>query len=208
MKRTSLLLATLAAGAMLASAGCNNMTLAGKPVNKLYELPKTGQLLVLVNDRPGYGVPLEVPPQMAMGITKHLNKYNAHERFISPEVIAGLKADPKEFSKLDVMTVARKTNADYVLFVDLYEFRAEEVSSGLITDGVARALVRVVDKNGNRMWPAHDGNPQVVETTVPPMTVDQQSLADVKRKLAVDLTTKIGRMFHDYTTDMKDLNPR
>jgi hypothetical protein len=208
MLRAKIFGALLLTGLAGALGGCNDMNLAGRNIKQQFALPKTGSLLVFVYDRPGSGIPMDVSNRLAMGITKHLNKWTDSHNYVNPDIVATFKQDPKEFAKLDVKTVARKSNADVVVVVDLYEFRADEVSSGLITEGNAQALIRVVDNNGTRLWPSREGMPTPVQTTVAPMTSDQQSLADVKTKLTNDLTVKIGRIFHDYGTDQAELNPK
>jgi hypothetical protein len=189
-------------------AGCQDFNPAGRTVKALYALPEKGAVLVFVYDRPGSGIPLDVSNRLAVAITKHLNKWTKTHEFINPDLVTPLKQDPKAFAKLDVMTIAHLTGAKYVLVVDLYECRADEMSSGLITQGNAQALLRVVDDTGTRLWPARDGAPMSMATTVAPMTSDQQSIADVKTKLVHDLSVKIGRTFHEYGTDQAELNPK
>jgi hypothetical protein len=188
--------------------GCPDFNPAGKTIKALYTLPEKGSVLVFVYERPGSGVPLDVSNRLAVGITKHLKKWTKTQDLVNPDLVTPLKQDQKAYAKMDVMTIARLTGAKYVLVVDLYECRADELSSGLITQGNAQALLRVVDDNGTRLWPARDGAPLAMSTTVPPSTSDQQSIADVKTKLVTDLSTKIGRIFHDYGTDQGELNPR
>jgi hypothetical protein len=198
----------LVAALLAGMAGCGDINLRGKQIKAQYTLPEKGQMLVLVWDRPGSGVPLDVSSRLAMGITKHLGKFTKTHDFVNPDLVTPLKQNAQEYSKMDVMSIARKTGAQYVLVVDLYEFRADQLSSGLLTSGNAQALIRVVDRDGVRMWPAREGNPVQIQTDVRPGTSDQQTLADVKTKLISDLGVKVGRVFHDYGTDEMELNPK
>jgi hypothetical protein len=187
--------------------------IAATQIKAQYVLPKTGKVLVFVDERPGYGVPLDVPPILAMDLTTHLYRQKAAEaeNLVNPEKVtvlrqnAKVRPDGKTFEELDVMTVARETGADYVLFVDLFRFDVQSSSDGMLTGGAAQALVRVVDRDGRRLWPAGEVMPSSVDTLVQPaMTEDRDELA-VRKRLIEDLTVKIGRLFHDYASDNKYL---
>jgi hypothetical protein len=180
---------------------------AATQIKARYVLPKTGKVLVFVDERPGYGVPLDVPQVLAMDLTTHLYRFKVSEQenLVSPEKITLLRQDPGTFEKLDVMTVARETRADYVVFVDLFKFDVQTSSDGMLTGGAAQALVRVVDRDGRRLWPTGEAMPYSVEAQVAPAMTEDKNVLAVRKQLIEDLTVKIGRLFHDYTSDNKYL---
>ena len=182
--------------------GCTEI--ASTKVPAAFIIPKNRHVLVFVESRSDWGVPLDIPTSLAKNLTEHLYHYKEADVLVTPEKVTALKMDPAS-DKFDVMTFARKTDADIVVYVDLWQFQAQTTSQGLLTEGVAQALVRVVDRDGNRLWPAGEVIPYAVESTVPAAPAEDQDVSVVRKKMLEDLTVRIGRLFQEYAKDDKYL---
>ena len=101
------------------------------------------------------------------------------------------------------------TDADVVVFVDVLQFNIENISGGEVNQGNATAMVKVLDKNGKRLWPA-ETEPlgyQITAMAAPSLS-EEGGAAAVQAKLLKDLALRAGRLFHSYDLEDKEVNPR
>jgi len=191
----------------LALGGCEILyMLGGKGKQESqYKLSAKSRVLVWVDPRVTSGAPVDVPAALGEKVNGHLYQWKVSDHLVSQARLAALRKDPR-FTEMGVADAARKLDADVVVFIDLLQFRVETVSAGQLTQGHAQALVKVVDRDGNRLWPADTevlGVP--VEADAKLSFADQATPAVVKDKMMADLTIRIGRLFHEYDLGDKEM---
>lgn len=196
---------------VLLLTGCDML---GKGTQEaLYTLPEKSRVLVLVEPRSTSGMPPDVSAKLGDLIIAHLYKYNVADQFVSQARITELRKDPNfngtdPQHRMGLADMAALTNADVVLYIDILRFDIEDLSGGQVVQGNAVAMVKVVSKNGKRLWPS-ETYPlgQQVNATVPPTLNEQGGNGAVQAKLMHDLAINVGRQFHAYDKEDKELNP-
>lgn len=182
------------------SAGCELM---GKGTQKaLVELPKGARVLVLVDPRPAAGMPPDARVALGEALNQYLYQQKVADNFVAQARVTELRTHP-EYAKMGIADAARLTDADVVVFVDVVTYNVESVSYGQLTQGYAEALVRVTDRDGNRIYPGETeilGLP--VRALVRTELSDVSSEGAVRRQLVDQLAVRTGRMFHTY--DLED----
>lgn len=189
-------------------SGCQVLyLLTGKgQKDALYELPAESRVLVMVDPRPGTMALVEVPAALGESLTAHLYKYHVADKFVDQARLVDLRKDPR-FEKMGIADIARQVEADVVVYVDLVTFAIETPSQTQLIHGHAQALVKVVDKNGKRLWPpSSEALGYGVEARVQPELADQTTPLAVREKLLHLLTVRMGRTFHAYDLEDKALN--
>jgi hypothetical protein len=199
----------LTLAAMGSLAGCNVLAAlsSGKGTIKAEtKLPANARVLVFVDPRPqAEQMSPDVQTELAEAIVAHLWKYKAASNFVGQDQLVKLRAehsDLKDFDDLGVADVARATNADIVIHVYMVDYMTPPLSEGQITIGYATALVKVIDRDGKRLFPTvTDAMGKEVEANVPFQLNDPGEASTIDQKLAGLMALRIGRMFHDYDGD-------
>jgi hypothetical protein len=196
--------AMLAVGAML--SGCEILYFAaGKGKSKPeFTFPKNQRVLVFVDARPGVPMPVEATAALGDRIAAYLYKHNAADHIVAQERLTDLRRNPR-FSAMGIADVARQTEADCVLFVDVVQFNIETLADDTTTSGQAQALVKVVDKDGNRMWPMGDGPGTAIAAQASPDLSDKRTPESVTEEMTAQLIVHTGRMFHAYNLEDRSI---
>ncbi len=199
------LLLTLA----LVMPGCDALySMTGKGMQKpLYEFPIHSRILVMVDTHPASNVPLDVPAQLGQSIIDKLfvqQKKDKKSEFVAQSRLAVMRADAEKFQKMSISDIAKATNADYVLYVDLRLFSIRTVSDNEITQAMAQAVTKVVDRQGTRIYPkdGSSGTPMQVSLT-PELTV-RATRNTSEDELIDKMATQISQQFVEYD---KENNP-
>lgn len=171
-----------------------------------YKIPEKSRILVFVDPRASCPMPADGPALLGEMLTQHLYTYKVGDSFVDQSRLTGLRKE-EEFRKLGIADVAKKTDADIVLYVDVVSFVTQEVSEGQVSQGAAQVLVKIIDKNGKRLWPAETaalGAP--VEVRVDPNFSEESNTASVQGQLYKLLAMRVGRMFHSYDLEDRNVN--
>ncbi len=151
---------------------------------------------------------VELPPGYAAtlgdSISKHLFQYKADTHLVAQDHLSVLRTDPG-FSKLGVADVAKATNADVILYVNLVTFNDAVTSGGNVSQGDAHALVKVIDHTGHRLWPINEPNGHPADAHVEETLADSRDQLATEQELTKQLTTHVGRLFHKYSLDDKEM---
>ena len=106
---------------------------------------------------------------------------------------------------MGVADIAKATDADVVVVVNMVVLQADTTSDGSVTQGTAEGEVKVVDKNGERLWPG-DLLGTKVDAKVDPSFASDRGKGQVYTGLIDLLTIRVGRMFHPYDMEDKEMN--
>jgi hypothetical protein len=113
------------------------------------------------------------------------------------------------FPDMSIPDVARKVDADIVIYIDILNFQLRVESGGEVTSGVAEAAVKVIDRDGKRLWPTDEGaaSPlgQSVAAEIEQNMADVRSLNATREELLKRMTTRIGRLFHDWSSEDREI---
>jgi hypothetical protein len=196
----------LLAGLSFLLSGCQALYfLAGKGnQDALYTFPKGQRVLVFVDAPPSVILPPNFANSLGDDISNHLFKNKATETIVSQDHLNALRSDPT-FSKLGDADIARATDADIVLYINIISFNVGLTSGEAVTQGDAEAMVKVVSKTGQRLWPPGQPNGQAVQAHIDENLADQRDQAATFKEISDLLTVRIGRMFHAYSLDDSDM---
>jgi hypothetical protein len=198
LPRRAALLALLAAFPAL--PGCQALYfLGGKGTQPaLYTLPKDQRILVFVDPRPTVSAPVDFSSTLGDKIAQHLYKYGVADKFVAQERLTALRRDHARFGAMGIADVAKATEADLVLYVDLIAYDVNAISDESIAQGSAHVLVKVLARDGTRLFPKDA--PAGIETAAqvePAFTADRDMNAVIKQ-LTDTLAMRVGRMFQKY----------
>jgi len=183
--------------------GCD---MFGKGTQKAeFKLPEKARILVMVDPRPASNTPIDVPAALGETINRYLYKHNVGENFVAQARLTELRKNP-QFARMGIADIAKATDADVVVFLDLVRFSADTQSEGQLTEGFAQGLVKVVDGRGQRLWPAEtEVLGQEVQAVVAPNFASDMSVVQVRQALIDGMAIHTGRLFHDYDKEDKEV---
>jgi hypothetical protein len=123
------------------------------------------------------------------------------DKFVAQERLTALSRDHAKFATMGIADIARATEADVVIYVDLISYEVNAISDESIAQGSVHVLVKVLDHNGDRLWPKDA--PTGIETGAkidPALTTDRDQAA-VLKMLTETLAIHVGRMFQKYDAE-------
>lgn len=188
-------------------AGCQALYfLGGKGSQEaLYKIPPGARVLVFVEHHPSIDVPVGFQRMVAERIADHLYQHKAADQFVPQDRVAMLAANPEKFRDMSLADIAAATNADIVLDVVIVSYNVISDADNAISQGNAGVIVRVVDKQGNRLFPPA-GSPGVsVASKSDPAFTSDRDINGMQREMAGLFAVRIGRMFHKFSLDDKDM---
>ena len=97
--------------------------------------------------------------------------------------LTDLRKDAEKFCEVRGGGCARETDADIVVHVDVITFDISALSDESITQGMAQALVKVIDRSGQRLWPVNAATGAAVEARVAPNFTEQRDKAGVQYEI-------------------------
>jgi hypothetical protein len=201
-RRSGVAIATLLLLSPLLSSCQALYFLGGKGTQPaLYTLPKASRILVFVDPRSTVSAPVDFPSALGEKIAAHLYKYGVADKFVAQERLTALSRDHAKFATMGIADVARATEADVVIYVDLISYEVNAISDESIAQGSVHVLVKVLDHNGDRLWPKDA--PTGIETGAkidPALTTDRDQAA-VLKMLTDTLAIHVGRMFQKYDAE-------
>ena len=195
------LIAALAVLAALLLAGCG----MEDKQKALYKLPKNQRVLVFVDVHPTVVAPAGFATQVAEKVGVELFRYKALEHTVAPGRLNELRRNQEAFNKMGVADIARATDADVVICVDLVTFSASTLSDKSVTQGFAQAMVKVIDSHGKRLWPGDGSAGKEIDERVDPAFADQRDQDAVAKELGDKLARDVARLFHDYDQSESEL---
>jgi hypothetical protein len=116
------------------------------------------------------------------------------------------RAEP-EFPRWSVAQVGQYFNVDYVLHVEVMEFRLKDSLNSNVFRGYAETSVRLVSpETGEQVWPVLAAARLLSAETMPDQTADDA--AQQESILTEGLAGKIARHFYTYKKDDLPLRPK
>jgi hypothetical protein len=181
----------------LTLAACGN-TGVGAPQKPQFILPKNKRVLIMVDVQQGVEVPAGFTQNLGDGVGLQLYKYDAIDKVVAQNRLAELRKDEERFAKLGVADIARETESDIVIFIDVVNFHINMLSDESITQGVAQCLVKVIDSQGKRLWPSSDTNGAPIEVTADPVFADSRNRAATEKLMIQRMARDVGRLFRKW----------
>lgn len=200
--------AVLLCSCALALGGCELAALAmgsgSKPA--LYKFEKNKRILVLVDVKDTVTPPPTFATTLADKIGAHLIRYKAADNLVSQSALVDLQQrDPAAFKKMSMADIARALGADVVLDVYLTQLDIPITTDGNASlDSDGEAYVKVVSRDGNRLFPGEE-NGSHVTAHVNGGLLSDQAVPDIQKQLLDQFALVVGRMFHSYSLDDKDM---
>jgi hypothetical protein len=184
--------------ALAAVSGCDLWE--GRPIRPAaYKLPKDKRVLVLVDVDPGLSPPPTYATNMADRIATALFSHKAADTLVpQAQALALQQKDPSQ--KISTAEIARETGADVVVLVRLWYLKTPKTADNLVAWGDAQAYVRVVDRNGNLLWPGRAPG-ATVAAHVPEAEVSVRDVPRIFQDLSDQLAKSIGRIFYDWQAE-------
>jgi len=204
--RLHLLLPLLALVAGCQAAGVLLYKTMGDPeIPAQYELPKKPTIIMVENFRHS-GMTADDADLLGRLVHQKATAINLVP-LIAYEKLLELKAtQPIQYGKMTVTEIARKLEAEQVLYIHLESGGVASMGGGSVHQGKASVLVKVIDATtGDTLWPAEieDGRGVNAETN-PIRGTDRYRPEDIRTQLYDDLAMKIVRLFHKWKPDSSD----
>ena len=115
-------------------------------------------------------------------------------------LVADLITTARRSDELSNAEIARRLEADLVLYVLVNRFALKDSEAGSLWQGQMQVTVRLVDAQGQLLWPADRfGGYMTPMVTLPP--VDEPSpqyAAQVCKALAEKMADRIAKLFYDH----------
>jgi len=167
-----------------------------------YTLPKGKHVLVLVEAREGVAAPPAFATTLADQIGGALwQKKVVDAPPVPQEKLIGVQqADPEAYKRKGIADIAQETGADVVVRVYVTQLLAVMTEDGNVAEGNAEAYVKVVDRQGSRLWPGDVTGTKVTAHVDMGLTADR-STAEILKNLEGQLGDQTERMFHEYTPE-------
>jgi len=175
--------------------------LASTPVEAAYKIPKEVRVLVLVDPVAGSHAPAVLPVQLGQAITDQLFRMKAADQFVAQFRIERLREEAG-FAKYTIAEIAEKTEADYVLVVDVTLWKVEVSAGGEIVTGRAETSVRMVNRAGERVYPtgnsenAISGLPIIIEA--PNQPIERVNAVKMQDLLIRNIAIQASKSFHKW----------
>ena len=171
----------------------------------LYKLPPGRRVLVLVDPRPGSRMPSDMAYRLGEKLSDHLYKFKAADLLVAQQRLAEIRRRP-DYDQMGIADIAAATDADVVVCVDVAQFSTTSTSDDQVMQGAAVAVVKVLDRSGNRLWPTGGVVGMPAEARAELALTDQRDRNALNKELLDLLDMRIGRMFHPYDIEDKTMN--
>jgi hypothetical protein len=166
----------------------------------LYQLPKESTVLVLVDDPQQLAARTPAKPELIRELNRQLVEHEVAKKTVPLKLIMQTAAVTPDFNHLRAVDVGRKLEADFVIHVDITEFRLKDDPIGSIWEGRLAANVKVYDSEEGRVWPTDRPDGYPVQPAIHPTTEDFSS--DYGNRLAVKLAREmagnIAKLFYEH----------
>jgi hypothetical protein len=191
-------------------AGCQAMgaliykTTGDPDVPAQYELPQK-PALVLVENFKHASVAADDSELLGRLIHGRLDQKKlvplvGHERLLELKA-----ADPKAFRAMTVVEIARKLDAEQVIYVHLQAGAVSSMGGGTIKQGKASVLVRVIDvQTGENAWPTGIEDGRQIGTETNPATTGSRAESEIRLSMYDNVAMQIVRLFHKWKPDGSD----
>jgi len=212
MARAKTLVALAALSTFLSlTAGCSMLSALSSGNGTIpaeCTLPAKARVLVFVDPRETAQMTPDQQLDVADAIVKHLYKYKAADNFVSQQQVVVLRSkySDDDFRRIGVAAVARLTDADVVIHVDVTAYALPQMSENQMAIGYARTLIKVVNRDGKRMFPDVTSTlGKEVDAEANFQLNDPGSPSPADQKLNDILALRIGRIFHEYDSDDRQM---
>jgi hypothetical protein len=197
-----LLTAALLGGCQLGQA-IIAMSMPNEKVAAKCKFPPHQKLLIFPDDKE---TPLSYPPvkrELAQQIAALLIANKVAVQVVPYDELDKLRDSDPDFNTLAIAAVARKLEADLVLYIDITQFSLKESDAAALWRGNLEARVKVIDAKATdpakaRLWPDEAGGYTVKVSEPTRENVNQNYGAELSKLMAAELAGKIDALFHDH----------
>jgi len=174
------------------------------------EINLENRSLVILVDTKDTGLAAEFP-RIEISLADALAKVLAEKKACGPIVpahsVEAVRRSEAGFAGWSVAQVGEYFNTDYVLHVELFEFRLKDNPSSNVYRGYAEAAVRLVSPDsGEQVWPVLAAARLVKGETLP--DADPEETGQQERVLVEGFAEKIARHFYTYKLSELPLRPK
>jgi len=171
----------------------------------LYTIPKDKRVLVLVDVHESVTAPPAFAANLGEKISTHLYRNNAADRLVSQDRVVSLQqSDPAAYKKMGVADIAKATDADIVMVVYVTQLSIPVTTDGTVASGDAQIQVKIIDRNGERLWPG-DVVGNKIDAHVDSAFTSERDVEGIVKELTDILSVRTGRMFHPYNLEDKTM---
>jgi len=175
-----------------------NVMMPPEKIEPLYELPETGKILVLVDDR---GKPVryeKIKRLLTEKINRLLLENNVVEKVVSYDDVFRLGSTRQDFHNMGVSNITRKLGATHAIYIYLDEFSLKEDKGTNLWEGKLGVLVRVVNDKDKTVWPTDRpiGHQPPIAKTPQIVNASPTYGETVAIELADNMADKIAKLFY------------
>jgi len=173
-----------------------------------YDL-KGKSLLVLVDAREP-GLLSEFPgleSALATSLGKELDAHQACGPLVPAHSVDNARRAEPKFAQWSIAQVGKYFNVDYVMHVEILEFRLRDTPGSNVYHGYAEAAVRLVSpETGEQVWPVLAAARAVAGETQPDVVIEERT--EQETVLIDGFSTKIARLFYTYKLADLPMRPK
>ncbi len=188
--------------------GCEILYFAAGKGNQpaLFNFSKGQRVLVLVDVSNGVAAPPTFATTLADQIGNHLWAHKAvNVPLVPQDTLLKLQQTNPGYKNLGVADIAQETGADVVLYVNVRQLQTPISADGAVAGGHAEVLVKVIGREGNRIWPGERDGKSVTADLEMGMLSDR-AIPEIIKIMSGLLTVRTGRMFHEYDMEDRSMN--
>lgn len=200
---------TLLAALALSLGGCELLYLMGgsstHPAS--FKFPKGHRVLVLVELNQGVAAPPAFATTLADAVGSHLLQNKAVDAPLirQDQLISLQQANPEAYANMHLGDVATTLNADNVLYIKITQLQTNVTADGTVADGAAEAFVKVLDKQGTRLWPG-DVTGQRLLAQVTTGLLSDRDIPNILKSLNSQLADQTDALFHETAADARHIS--
>jgi hypothetical protein len=144
---------------------------------------------------------------LADAVGKVLTREKACGPIVQSRSIEAARRSEPHFSDWSVPQVGAFFNVDYVVHIEILEFRLEDISGSSTFNGYVEVAVRIVDPtSGQQVWPVLSAAKIVTGETTPNVEVSQPTARE--EVLVEGFGEKIARLFFTYKVNDLPIRPK
>ncbi|HTV47554.1 MAG TPA: hypothetical protein VMG59_03830 [Phycisphaerae bacterium] len=200
-KLPSLLLAIFLTAGFFILGGCELAYLvAGNGQDKaLYNIPQSDRVLVLVDSSAASPMTMEAAADLIDAVNSQLYQNKVADQLVPSFRITALeKTNPVTYRQMGIADIAKAVNADLVVYIFIDRFDVLLDSDQQVSHGDATGLVKVVNSNGDRLWPNDATDGYSVTAQVKENLATNQSAEDVQNQLITQLANNVSQLFYNH----------
>jgi hypothetical protein len=172
-----------------------------------FKFDKKQRVLVMVELHEGVSAPPTFTTSLADAIGSKLWANKAVEAPLvrQDQLITLQQSDPAGYSDLHLGDIAHKVGADAILHLYITKLQTNITADGTVAEGYATAYVKVVDKDGKRLWPGNvEGTP--INAALTAGLLSDRDVAGMVKALGQQITDQTEVLFRQTNNDARHIS--